>query len=280
MDSGACAGESDGSPVRGQPPAMPDTCRPNGVERRVRIADAIDLRAQLQFGHRFDQKFVELGAAFAVAPIADPDDIIGALDMRQRMIQGDVRGLVPGEGPVGPAELQIDLTKHLAEGEHTVEPVEVELRKLVRCADGAVMGVVEQQREGSAMRPPVADVCDQIRRIPFVDDDEIGAVERLIQIEAGVIAADADAGKQHRNVLHGLTATLADRVQSAPAVDRLEHDDLMTERMKFAGIAAQEVGVAVVPAGGEGVVEQDAFHARTSIWLTGAVSRWEASRSS
>lgn len=147
------------------------------------------------------------------------------------------------------------MAKDLAEGEHTVEAVEVELREFVRCADGAMMGVVEQQREGRAVSPSRSDVCDQIRRIPFVDDDEIGAVQCLIEIKGGVVAADADAGKQRWNILHRLTATLADRIQSAPAVDRLEHDDLVTERVKFAGITAHEMGIAVVPAGGERVIE-------------------------
>ncbi|MGY3512927.1 hypothetical protein ACVIQY_005902 [Bradyrhizobium sp. USDA 3051] len=159
------------------------------------------------------------------------------------------------KGSVRPAELQIYLAKDLAEGEHTVEAVEVELREFVRCADGAMMGVVEQQREGRAVSPSRSDVCDQIRRIPFVDDDEIGAVQRLIEIKGGVVAADADAGKQRWNILHRLTATLADRIQSAPAVDRLEHDDLMPERVKFADITAHEMGIAVVPAGGERVIE-------------------------
>ena len=215
----------------------------------------MDAGAELQLRHGLDQELVQLGAALAVAPIADPDQIVGPLDLRQRMIQRDIGGFVPGEDPVGPAELQIDLPKHLAEGEHAVESVEIELRKLVGRADRTVMGIVKEQGEGRTLRPPAPDLRDQIGRIPFMHDDEIGAIKRPVEIEAGIVAADVDAGEERRDVVHGMTAAFADRVQPAPAVDGFEHDDLVPERMELARIATQEMRVAVVPAGGEGMIE-------------------------
>jgi hypothetical protein len=50
---------------------------------------------------------------------------------------------VPGEGPVSPAELQINLPKHLAKGEHAIKAIQIEAAQFVGRRDRAMMRVME-----------------------------------------------------------------------------------------------------------------------------------------
>ena len=66
--------------------------------------------------------------AFAVAPIADPDQAAIAQPHDRRVKQPDVGRLVPDEDAIAPAPAAVDLRQRLAEGEHAVIAVEVEVR--------------------------------------------------------------------------------------------------------------------------------------------------------
>ena len=95
----------------------------------------------------------------------------------RRMEQARIGGLVPDEDAVAPAPAAVDLGERLAEGEHAVVAVEVEGADRVRIAHGAMMGVVEKEREAAAAPPRPADGRDEPWLVPFVHDHDVGAVD-------------------------------------------------------------------------------------------------------
>jgi hypothetical protein len=62
-----------------------------------------------------------------------------------------------------------------------------------------------------------------------------------------------------------MNAAIADGIEAAPALGRLIDDDVVTELTQLACNATEKMRVAIVPAGGECMIKQDAFHACTSI---------------
>ena len=171
---------------------------------------------------------------------------------------------MPGKCPPRPSALDIDLAQHLAKGEYAIESVEIEFGELLRSRDRPVMGIVKQQLEFDAAGTAPADTRDQGRRIPFVHENEIGTFQHLIQVERSIVCMEVDAGNERGCVTQGGCAIVLQRVDTAPAVPGLADDDFMTQSRQFARHAAQEMRVAVVPAGGEGVIEQYRFHASIS----------------
>src|SRR3569833_316792 len=112
-----------------------------------------------------------------------------------------------------------------------------------------------------------------------MDDHEIRAVGCVIEIEERIVAPDLDPGHQRGNIVQCVGAALADRIRSAPAVDRLENDDLVAQCVQFTRVATEEMCVAVVPAGRECMVEQDAYHAGTLVSPSLVTRAGDASRS-
>src|SRR4051812_27280619 len=171
---------------------------------------------------------------------------------------------MPGERPVGPTEPQIDLPQHLAEHEDTIEAIKVEARQLVRRGDCAMMRVMEKQREWRPLCSTLADASDQIRRVPFMHDHQIGALQGAVQIHRRAVLPDLDVGQESLCLLERLYAAVANGVKAAPSLGRFIDDHLMLKLTELARNAAEKMRVAVVPAGCDCMIEQDAFHACTS----------------
>src|SRR3954452_18305257 len=207
---------------------------------------------------------MELCAALSVSPITDPDQIVGRRDLRQRPIQPGIGGLMPGERPVGPTEPQINLPQHFAEHQDAIEAVQVEARQFVRCSDCAMMCVMEKQREWRGLCSTLADASDQIRRVPFMHNHQIGTVQGAVEIHRRAVLPDLDAGQESLCLLERLYATVANGVEAAPSVGRLIDDHLMTKLTHLARKAPQKMRVSVIPAGCDCMIEQDPFHACTS----------------
>src|SRR3954469_23542870 len=104
MHGRAGAGECGRRSMSWQPAAIIDSRGLDGTQRVQRIPDAMNPGRYTKFGCRAEKKFVEFSAALAITPVADPDHVVGGLDLWQRPIECDVGRFVPGERPVGPAE--------------------------------------------------------------------------------------------------------------------------------------------------------------------------------
>ena len=181
------------------------------------------------------------------------------------MKQGDVRRLVPDEHPPPPTPAAVDFSQRLAESQHTVVAGQVEGLDRLRIADRAVVGIVEQQREPPSPRPLPADGGDQLGVVPFMDDDEIGAVTGLRDIEPHRVDRRAEFGIGALEGFEPPAPVIGEQPLQAPGALRLIDLHLMAAIDQVAQDAAQEVGVAMVPAGGQRVGEVDDPHAAASL---------------
>jgi hypothetical protein len=123
------------------------------------------------------------------------------------------------------------------------------------------MGVVEEEGELAALGPCAADRGHEGGLVPFVDEDEVGAVQGLVEV--GLISVEG-AGQARIGRLPAAKALLplvADEVDKAPTGRGLVSVDLVAQGRQLTGNAAQEVGVAVIPAGGKRVAEKVDPHA-------------------
>ena len=210
---------------------------------------------------RAQQKRLELGAALAVAPIADPDEALPLRLALRRVEEARVGGLVPDEDALAPAPAPVDFGQRLAEGEDAVVAVEVEAPDRLGIADGAVMGVVEQEREAGAAAALASESRDQRRLVPFVDDDEVGIGQGQVELQRVLVGARAKLRIGFAVRRETGLAVIVQEVLEAPRMARLVRLDLVPLGDQLAQHAAQEMGVAVVPAGAQGMGEIDDPHA-------------------
>src|SRR5437879_1331691 len=86
----------------------------------VRITNTMNACAQAQPCSRIEQEALELATALVVTPVPDPDEIDILVGGRERMEQGRVCRLVPGECSPRPAAFEIDVTQDLTKGKDSV----------------------------------------------------------------------------------------------------------------------------------------------------------------
>src|SRR2546423_283449 len=97
---------------------------------------------------------------------------------------------------------------------------------------------------------------------------------RTVEIERCFeIAADRHTLQEADGLDQGVLTAVTDRVQPAPAVLRFVNGDLVPEPGKLARHAAQEVRIAVIPAGGDRMAEKHQSHARASRCVMAAAMR-------
>ncbi len=235
----------------------------------------MDDGAQAQSADRLQQEGPQLAGALVVAPIADPDQILLLAHRRLGAEQAQIGGLVPGPHAPAPALAQIDLAHCLAKGEHAVIAVQLEAPERLGLGQGAVVGVVEQEQIAAAGGAVRAQGSDQLGLVPFMDQDQIGAIQGPLQIELDApVGLDRQLGKGGLRHLDRGLAGIFGLILPAPAVFRLEGPDLVAERLQLAHDAAQEMDVAVVPAGEQGVAEQDDAHQAVPAMVAGASAGW------
>ena len=168
---------------------------------------------------------------------------------------------MPGPGSARPTALQIDLPDALAIRKHAIVLGQVVSGHAVRVGDGAMMRVMEEQdisAMAAAMRP---DAADQVVVVPLMHQDKIRAFEHTVEIQCRVIVAEAGQTWEARlKLFHGTVAVLLDEVLIAPGVGGFVDMNLVATREKLRCDAAQEVGVAMVPVGDQGMVKADYAH--------------------
>src|SRR3954449_1010094 len=72
---------------------------------------------------------------------------------------------------------------------------------------------------------------------------------------------DSNAGHQGRSFKKDWLTAILQRIGTAPAVTRLADDDVVAEPCQLSRHASQEMGVAVIPAGAESMIEERRLHA-------------------
>ncbi len=250
----------------GQPAAILDAAPTQGRQGFGGVADAVDVERNAGRGRRRQQEAFQLFAPLAVAPVADEHRPLALGGFGRRPEQAHVGGLVPDEHPPAPALPPIRPGQGLAEGQHAVVARKVERGDRLRIGDHPMMGVVEQQPEPAARGAQTADPRHQHGVIPFVHDDQVGVGAGRLGDGGGV----AEAGGAELRIgfppgFQTCLAVVAPQVGEAPGVFRLVGGDLVSSPHQLAQHAALEMGVAVVPAGAEGVGEVADPHAAASV---------------
>jgi len=265
MHGGERARENFGRAGVGEPAAPARAVAPQGRARGFGIAHAVNVQRQPGRRRRLEQELLDLGAALVVAPIADPHQALARPLGLRRAEMADVRGFVPDEGARAPAGAGVNVRQRRAERQHAVIAGKIQRADRIGIADGAMMGVVEQQGEASAMGPQASQRRDQFGRAPFVDEYEIGAVHsrpRLIQIRpARRLQAGISCGKGTQ----ARFAMVREQVGEAPRRGRLHRAHIVAGERQFAQQAAQKMRVAMVPARQQRMGEIDDLHATAPV---------------
>ena len=130
------------------------------------------------------------------------------------------------------------------------------------------MRIVEEQHVRTLRAAVCTDRRDERVVVPLVHEHEVApSGERGIQVEVATVVAGADAGELRVGLLEGANRPSPcsfDEVHDAPRVARLVDTDRVTAGNQVRRDAAQEVGVAVVPVGDQGMAEDYDAHDETS----------------
>ena len=166
--------------------------------------------------------------------------------------------LVPGEYLPSPEAAAIGLRQHLAESQHAVEPVEIEAGDRLGIGRHPVVRVVEQKQIAPAGPAVGRDARDQIGRAPFMDDDQIRTIERLVQVERRrVVNRDRQVGIGLAPSIERRLAMLGREIARAPRIRWLPGRRREAPPPPLGENAAQKMRVAVVPVGAQRMAEQD-----------------------
>ena len=106
-----------------------------------------------------------------------------------------------------------------------------------------------------------ADPGDESGLVPLVHEHEVGALQRPVEVELRPEHRRAEAGIKFAEALQPGLAVVPEQVVAAPGAGRLEGGDVVSVKLQLPQHAAQEVRVAVVPAGGKRVREGDDLNA-------------------
>ncbi len=123
---------------------------------------------------------------------------------------------------------------------------------------------MEQQGEARPRLSQRADRGDQGRVVPLVHDHRVGAIAQGVEVRIRAVGYGGELGIGVPVGGETGLAGVLQQVGQAPGALGLEGADLVAARDQLAQHAAQEVGVAVVPAGGERMGEVDQPHAAAS----------------
>ena len=178
-----------------------------------------------------------------------------------RTAQSHVGGLVPGPGAARPAASRYSsrTTSPNASMPSNASSSNACISGAPRRSGGACRGTAGGTRRRGAVP---TNPRHELGRVPLVDDDHVGALERTIEIEARqIVGGRAEPRERRWNSRNGSLAVIRQEMAPAPAVRRLVQRDLVPARHQLAHDAAQEMGVAVVPVRHERVVEEDELHA-------------------
>jgi hypothetical protein len=270
-------GEQRGNTVVRQPAAIGQAGGRDGRASLRRVPDAVDGAAQREGSGGQEEELLELVRPLAVAPVADPDQIVLTRG-GPRLEEPGVGRLVPRPRPVRPPPVEIEIAHGRTKGEDAVVVRQVEALHLLRLRHRAVVRVVEEEPERAVVAGQ-ADSPDELRLVPLVHEHEAGAVEGRVEVQRLEVVEGADRselGECTPVVVESSPAAFLEEVCPAPAVARLERADLVAAGEQLARDAAQEVRVAMVPVAGERVAEEHHLHAASLCVTSAYASRYAA----
>lgn len=129
-----------------------------------------------------------------------------------------------------------------------------------------MMRIMEEKPISPGARPMLTDPPDQVVAVPLMDQDQIGAIERPVEIEGRRIIQRASKLRERgMEPIDRRPPLLRDQTPKAPPVGRLINKNLMTAREELARDSPQEMGVSMVPVGDQRVIKHHDAQASTSL---------------
>jgi hypothetical protein len=111
----------------------------------------------------------------------------------------------------------------------------------------------------------IAQLLDQLRLVPFMDQHQVCVIQHAIEIECfQVVTSARELRKCFLKLEHRTVSMFAKKVLDAPRVCRFVDLDRIASRQQLRRDTPQEMRVSVVPVGDQRLVEHDYAHAATS----------------
>ena len=128
-----------------------------------------------------------------------------------------------------------------------------------------MMGVVKKKAIAAALCPMTANAPNEFRIIPFMHENEIGAIESLVEIERReFVKLTFEPRISSRESVQRSLAMFGAQVAQTPALLWLVDFDFMAALDQLGRDTAKKMGVTVIPIGEERVIEKDDLHAARS----------------
>src|ERR1044071_6463441 len=129
---------------------------------------------------------MQFGGALVVTPVTDPDNIaIEPTVARYGKNMGSGR-FMPRPCTPCPAALSINFAQQIAVSQNAIIMRKIVPAHLVWCCHRAVMSVVKQKMIcATLLEAAIADSANERGVVPFMNQNEIGALQCAIEIERG-----------------------------------------------------------------------------------------------
>src|SRR3569833_1059572 len=212
---------------------------------------------------RPQKKLANLRRTLIVSPVADPNNVAVFVYVGLGPEHRGIRCLMQSPCVLNIKAFTVNRPQRLAECEHAVKPVRSKQADLLWSGRGSVVSVMEHQSKTKLISQPEQTLC-KLRRIPFVQNNDFcvsqsrapsrrstctcqiqSAIGAYIQIWINLVKLSK------RWFAARFTAEILDR----PAVFRLEYLQIMSALTQASKQTAEEVRVAVVPIGTNGMSE-------------------------
>src|SRR5581483_9240997 len=100
-------GEDARGPEVRQPAGIFDSVADERLARVLRIAHAVDARAQAEVARGLEEELVQLAVALLVSPVADPHQVAFARNAVERVEDSGVRRFVKRPGALDPSAAEV-----------------------------------------------------------------------------------------------------------------------------------------------------------------------------
>jgi hypothetical protein len=92
-----------------------------------------------------------------------------------------------------------------------------------------------------------ADTANEFRRVPFVNEDDVGAIQRQPQVESLVVNDGVQPRVNAPEIFQSAAAILPKKILPAPGIPRFIGHNLMAAGEQFGRDPTEKMSVPVVP---------------------------------
>src|SRR6185312_11578260 len=264
----------------GQIATIFNVCAYQLLQRMVRISNTVSNHTQFRQGHRrLDQKFIQFGGPFIVAPVADPDHV-NFFSALERMELLDVSGFMKSPCPVDAETININAADGFAKRENAIHQVQMELEDL-SCASVSAMVAIMEQCDEAELFLQREHLVHHLRIVPLMQQDEVCFFQFLFEKMGklgvtGLVETNIElrvSAAERINGLNGALALLLHQVGKRPRTQLFITSHGVAHADQFTHQPAQKMGIAMVPVRNNGMGKKGDIEL-----LTHALRAWTGAR--